>query len=226
MKKTPPHVRRLSQPALADVAPQAIFWRDIACFALNPNQAEDQLDTYLVASYTIGNAITFDIRHYDGHPKSTATVYLPSSSAEDEEITEALNQVIDGLRVPESGVAWRRGENFEFGHLPRRENDRLREAEARILALKIAAECDGYTASTEYIKKRVPELIPLTEKDLQQSASRPRERLWQQIVGNVISHKPGNRSIFNQGLAERTPNGLKVTKEGINYLNNIGFISS
>jgi hypothetical protein len=226
MKAPPPIVRRLAHHPLADVTPQAIFWRDIRCFALNPDAAEDELDTYLVASFVIGNAVTFDIRHYDGHPKATATVYLPSVTSEVSEIEQALQQVISGLKVPETGIAWRRGEGFEFGNLPRRRDDRLREAEARTLALKIAAECKNYTATTEYIKKRVPELIPLTSKDLEQSASRPREKLWQQIVGNVISHKPGNRSIFTQGFAERTWNGLKVTNQGLNYLNSIGFFSS
>ncbi len=226
MKETPPSVRRLAQHPLADVTPQAIFWRDIECFALAPDSAEDELDAYLVASFIIGNAVTFDLRHYDGHPKATATVYLPSATSEAGEIEGALRQVVAGLRVPETGIAWMRGENYQFGHLHRRNDDRLREAEARILALKIAAECKDYTASTEYIKRRVPELVPLTDKDLEQSASRPREKLWQQIVGNVISHKPGNRSIFNQGLAERTSNGLKVTDDGIVYLNNIGFFFS
>ena len=226
MKDAPPIVRRLTQHPLADVTPHAIFWRHIECFALKPDVDEDDLDTYFVASFVIGNAVTFDLRHYDGHPKATATVYLPSACVDDEEIEGALTQVIAGLRVPETGIAWRRGEQYEFGYLHRNGNDRLREAEARDLALKIAAECNNFTASTEYIKRRVPQLIPLTDKDLEQSASRPKEKLWQQIVGNVISHKPGNRSIFTRGLAERTANGLKVTDAGIAYLNSIGFISA
>jgi hypothetical protein len=226
MTKIPPSVRRLPQQAISDVTPQAVFWRDIECFAVRPDREEDELDSYLVASFIIGNTISFDIRHYDGHPKATATVYLPSAVSELEEVQEALVEVIAGLQVPETGIAWRRGEPYEFGHLPRQPKDRLREAEARVLALKIAAECNGYSASTEYIKKRVPELIPLTEKDLEQSASRPREKLWQQIVGNVISHKPGNRSIFTRGLAERTSNGLKVSGDGLNYLKSVGFLSA
>ena len=149
-----------------------------------------------------------------------------SETVAPDEIEEALERVIECLHVPQTGVAWRRGEDYEYGRLPRQPEDRLREAEARILALKIAAECDGNTASTEYIKKRVPELIPLTEKDLQKSSSRPRENLWQQIVGNVISHKPGNRSIFNQGYAERTFDGLRVTIQGMNYLKSMGFLAS
>ena len=226
MKKITEPVRRLAKQAIYDVTPQAIFWRDIHCFALHPANEEDDLDIYMVASFTIGNAISFDIRHYEGHPQATSTVYLPSETVAPDEIEEALERVIECLHVPQTGVAWRRGEDYEYGRLPRQPEDRLREAEARILALKIAAECDGNTASTEYIKKRVPELIPLTEKDLQKSSSRPRENLWQQIVGNVISHKPGNRSIFNQGYAERTFDGLRVTIQGMNYLKSMGFLAS
>ncbi len=226
MKKLPPSVHRLAKQAIYDVTPQAIFWRDIHCFALHPDNEEDELDLYMVASFMIGNAISFDLRHYDGHPQATSTVYLPSATVIPDEIEEALDQVIEGLRVPRTGIAWRRGEQYEYGHLPRQKEDRLRESEARILALKIAAECYGNAASTEYIKKRVPELIPLTPTDLQQSASRPRERLWHQIVGNVISHKPGNRSLFTQGYAERTADGLRVTKYGMSYLRSIGFLTS
>lgn len=225
MKKLPPSVRRLAKQAIYDVTPQAIFWRDIHCFALHPDNEEDDLDLYMVASFTIGNTISFDIRHYDGHPQATSTVYLPSETVAPDEIENALEQVIEGLRLPQTGVAWRRGEEYEYGRLPRQEEDRLRESEARILALKIAAECEGNTASTEYIKKRVPELIPLTAKDLQRSSSRRRENLWHQIVGNVISHKPGNRSIFNQGYAERTDDGLRVTNQGMSYLKSIGFLT-
>ena len=226
MKKMPPSVRRLAQQAIYDVTPQAIFWRDIHCFASHPHNEEDELDIYMVASFVIGNKITFDLRHYEGHPQATATVYLPSVTVAPDEIKEALDQVIEGLRVPQTGIAWRRGEHYEYGHLPRQKEDRLCESEARILALKIATECDDNSASTEYIKNRVPELVPLTTTDLQKSASRPREKLWHQIVGNVISHKPGNRSLFNQGYAERTADGLRVTAGGLSYLKSMGFFPS
>lgn len=226
MNIQPPLVHRLNNQAIYDVVPQAIFWRHIQCFAINPDKSEDDLDVYLVASFVIGNHINFDLRHYDGHPAATVTVYLPSNTLDAQEIDVELDMIISGLHVPKSGVAWRRGEDYEFGHLPRRQEDRLFEAEARLLALKIAAECDGFEATTEYVKKRVPELVPLTPKDLQQSASRKNEKLWQQIVGNVISHKEGGRSLFTQGLAVRTANGLKVTDAGLSYLKSVGFLST
>src|SRR5216683_1835963 len=79
--------------------------------------------------------------------------------------------------------------SFEFGSLQRRDEDRLRESEARILALKIAAQCPNHTATTEYIKQQVPKYIPLSKNDLLPSHTRKREALWQQIVGNVVSHQ-------------------------------------
>ena len=204
-------VERVEHQSLCDVTPQAIFWRTIQCFAINPQESEDDLDVYLFASFAMGNQISFDLRHYAGHPKSTVTVYLSANTRDPMEIDDTLECVIQGLQVPKTGIAWRRGEDFEFGQLPRQREDRLREKEARLLALKIAAECGGHEATTEHVKKRVPEMVPLTQKDLEQSPSRPREKLWQQIVGNVISHKGTGTSLFSKGLAERTATGLRAT---------------
>ncbi|WP_338466294.1 hypothetical protein RXV95_12065 [Novosphingobium sp. ZN18A2] len=226
MKKNEQAVHRQPIPCLEDVIPQAILWRTIYCFALDPERCEDELDQFHGASFTIGNQISFDLRHYDGHPESTVTIYLPIETRANEEIAEAVDVVLTGLEVPETGVAWRRGEDFEFGKLPRRAEDRLRESEARLLALKIAAECKNFEATTTYIKNRIPEIVPLTEKDLEQSKSRPREKLWQQIVGNVISHSGTSKSIFARGFATRTNEGIRVTKAGINYLKSVGFLFS
>lgn len=217
-------VSRQQISCLSDVTPQAIFWRTIYCFALKPDRCQDDLDDYDGASFTIGNQISFDLRHYDGHPPSTVTMYLPLSTNADSSIKDLIDTVLESLEVPETGVAWRRGEDFEFGTLPRKPADRLREKEARLLALKVAAECKNYAASTTYIKKRIPEIVPLTEKDLEQSKSRPREKLWQQIVGNVISHSGSSRSIFKLGYAEKTVDGIKITKKGVNYLKSVGFL--
>ena len=226
MNNSTPPVTRQAVACLPDVIPQAILWRTIYCFALQPDRCEDELDQFDSASFTIGNQISFDLRHYDGHPESTVTIYLPLKTPPEGDITAAVDVVLSGLEVPDSGVAWKRGEPFEFGRLPRRHEDRLRESEARLLALKIAAECKNFEASTTYIKERIPEIVPLTAKDLEQSQSRPREKLWQQIVGNVISHSGSSRSIFARGYANRTKNGIKVTTRGVNYLKSVGFLFS
>ena len=46
--------------------------------------------------------------------------------------------------------------------------------------------------------------------------------MWQQIMGNVISHQKSRTSLFNRGLAVRTSDGLKVTEAGIQFLRQNG----
>ena len=100
---------------------------------------------------------------------------------------------------------------------------KLREPDARVLALRIAATFPGRTASTAQIKKLVPKYVTLTNADLTPSESRANEEKWQQIVGNVISHKETSTSIFSRGHAERTTDGIRVTDEGVAYLKRQGY---
>lgn len=102
--------------------------------------------------------------------------------------------------------------------MPRQPKIRLSEPEARILALRIAATFPQHQASTSEIKDLVPSYVFFTEVDLQPSETRLNECKWQQVVGNVISHQQSGSSIFTKGLAERTADGLKVTQDGILFL--------
>lgn len=215
-------IRALEFPLQYDVLPHAIFWRPLRYFAAQIRDDEDGLDSFQAASFCIGNHINFDLRKYRGHPDFTVTMYLPHAIEDMQEILNIVKSVIVGLQVPESAVAWRRGWNFQFGLLTR-SDDRLRESEARILALKIAAQRPRRTASTEYIKGQIPQYIQLTREDLQPSKSRKNEERWQQIIGNVISHKATASGPFEMGYAVRTEDGLSVTKQGLSYLNNMGF---
>lgn len=205
-----------------DVTPQAIFWRPIRYFSTYVRQDEDGLDTFSAASFEIGNQIQFDLRTYRGHPQFTVSVYM-ASDFKSRSIASALRAIIKELSVPKAAVAWQRGQAFAYGQLQRPEADRLREPEARILALKIAARRQNRTATTEFIKKEIAKIYPLSAIDLQLSNSRRREQLWKQIVGNVISHRATPNGPFRRGLAVRTDDGLTVTQEGIDYLNSIGF---
>lgn len=99
---------------------------------------------------------------------------------------------------------------------------RLKESEARILSLRIAASQPNSEASTAYIKNHITDYIDLTEIDLEPSPKRKNEQRWQQIVGNVVSHSKSSTSIFRQGHAERTHDGIRVTAAGLLYLNKLG----
>jgi hypothetical protein len=207
----------------SDVIPQAILWRPLLYFTTAIREDEDGLDTYRGASFSVDNQLSFDLRTYRGHPAHTVTLYLAFALRKEAEIVAAVDTVVETMAVPEGAVAWRRGWNFEFGALHRQDTDRLREAEARILALKIAAQQPRRRASTEFIKQQVPSYYPLSDADLRYSPSRKREQKWQQIVGNVVSHHKSLNGLFAIGYAERTTDGIAVTQSGVDYLNSIGF---
>lgn len=206
-----------------EVAPQAIFWRPLRYFTPSCRHGSDDLDAYAAATYLYGNEISFELRVYAGHPRQTTTVYLPFHVQEFAAISDAVKVIVRALAVPTSAVAWRRGQDFEFGKLSRPPTDRLREAEARILALKIASEMPGQRATTTQVKQAVPEYLELSPEDRKPSATRRTEERWHQILGNVVSHGDTPRGLFARGLASRTPRGLQVTQEGVAYLKSIGF---
>lgn len=96
--------------------------------------------------------------------------------------------------------------------------NKLREPEARILALRIAATFPNHESSTADIKKLVPKYREFSEADLLPSKSRANETMWQQIIGNVVSHQKVGTSLFKRGLAIRIADGIRVTEKGIEFL--------
>ncbi len=215
----------IARYGLEDVSPQAIFWRPIKYFSMKVRSEEDELDRYEAVAYLVGNHLHFELRAYAGHPPNTVTLYLSFEQQDSSEIGMLIDEVIKRLVVPKTAVAWRRGQPFEYGRLDKPKDDRLYEREARILALKIAATFPNRTASTDVIKQRIPEFFELSPTDMKQSTSRASEQRWQQIVGNVISHRSSAAGPFLRGYAERTHDGLRVTNHGMDYLKSMGFSS-
>lgn len=207
-----------------DIVPQAIFWRPLRYFTTAIRHGEDNLDAFDAASFIIGNWPRFDLRTYEGHPAFTVTLYLPFSVEDLEEIKQAIARVVDEMSIPLQAVAWRRGQQYRFGHLERPLKDRIREKEARVLLLKIAAKCPNHTATTELIKDNVPDYVELSEIDQQPYDSRQSEPRWRQIVGNVVSHaSTATKGPFLMGYAYLENGRITVTDAGLAYLNNMGF---
>jgi hypothetical protein len=209
-----------------DFKPQAIIWRPACYFSPIIREKSDNLDVYRYASFCIGNQVSFEMRTYAGHPQSTSTVYLSFDDDKVDEIRQNVTLIMDALQIPGSALAWIRGQEFRYGVLERPKADRLREKEARSLVLKISAKESARRATTERIKMRVPEMFNLSPIDLERSPSRHTEKKWQQIVGNVISHRSSRTSIFSKGFASREGDCLTVTPKGLVYLNSIGFVVS
>jgi hypothetical protein len=208
-----------SYPHEFDVVPHAIFWRPLAYFTMHARTDVDDLDEFESASFLIGNEISFDLRKYAGHPSFTVSVYLPVQMEDHDEINNIIDRVVKEFELPKSAVGWRRGWDFNSGSVTRDPKDRLREKEAKILFLKIAALQPRCRVSTTFVKNEVRRFYPLSPADRRPSPTRRREQLWQQIVGNVIVHK----SPFTQGLATPTTGGLRLKEKGLTYLKSIGF---
>jgi len=209
-----------------EVTPHAIIWRSLRYCTLVIRDGEDDLDHYKGASFSIGNDIRFDLRVYRGHihPDVTVTLYLPDDIRDEKRITEIVGIAIKEMKIPVSAVAWLRGQKFQFGKLERSPQDRLREREARILVLKIAASQPSQSVSVDTLRAEVPKYFDLSPVDRESSPSRKGEAKWQIVVRNTMSsHTTGTRTIFAQGWAEKIPNGVKVTPLGMSYLNSIGF---
>lgn len=209
-----------------EVVPHAIFWRPLEYFTVCIRHDGDDLDTFDAASLCIGNEISFDLRRYRGHPRLTVSLYLSTEISDLDRISAIVDKVIAALLIPATAVGWRRGEAFRYGKLERSKQDRLREPEARVLVLKIAAQQPGRAASTAFLKREAANYIDLSPLDRLPSKSRPNEELWQQIVGNVISHHKVRHGPFAMGYAIKQEDGLSVTEAGMNYLRSIGFLPS
>lgn len=205
-----------------DMVPQAIFARPICYFTVQPISGVDDLDSFEGAAFALDNDIHFCLRHYKGHREHTVTFYLEYGKDRVEEIGGVIQRTLVALNLSQDAVLWRRGDDFAPGTL-RVSTERLSEKEARILTLKIAAARKNHRASTTYIKEQIPKYFPLTELDKRPYPSRGREPRWRQIVGNVTSHKLTSNSIYSRGLAQRTDDEIELTKNGLSYLNSIGF---
>jgi hypothetical protein len=219
-------VRILKYEPDIDVVPQAIIWRSLKYCTLVIREGQDELDKYDGASFAIGNDFYFDLRVYRGHihAEVTVTLYLPEDIHDERRVWEVVSVVIKEMAIPVSAIAWRRGQNFQFGELERSPNDRLREREARLLVLKIAASQPQRSATIDILREEIPKYVELSSADKARSPSRRNEALWQIVVRNTMSsHTTGFRSIFARGWATKIPGGLKVTRCGMDYLNSIGF---
>ena len=210
---------------IGDVVPEAIFWRPLQWFSSDLKQDVDDLDSFYFVTYEVGNWLRFDLRIYDGHPVGTTTLYLGLGFGNPADVQHAIARAVEELYVPKPAVAWRRGIEFTYGKLHRDPNDRLREPEARLLALKVAALMPNRTASTEQLIEGATKLFTPSPLDLAPSRTRERQPQWHQIMRNVISHKNTPNGPFSLGYAVRTDDGLSVTDVGIQHLQDLGFVA-
>jgi hypothetical protein len=102
---------------------------------------------------------------------------------------------------------------------------RTSEDEMRIAALRVAASKPHGKATTTELKNEVDQHVALTAEDLLPSNTRPNEAMYQQIVGNLVSHRASRNNIFAKGWAIYTGDGIQITDAGRQHLKNLGLRS-
>lgn len=96
-----------------DVIPQAIINLPVEQIVGKQNMSVgyDELDQFTGATFKLDRTIEIAVRHYQGHPKDTATIYIDSRQADVERITELVHQIIRELHIPPAALQWERRDN-------------------------------------------------------------------------------------------------------------------
>jgi hypothetical protein len=92
----------------------------------------------------------------------------------------------------------------------------------RSAALQVAASKSQGKATTTEIKNEIHQYLSLTLQDLLPSKTRPNEAMYQQIAGNIVSHRASKNNIFAMGWATYKGDGIQITDVGRQYLRALG----
>ena len=97
-----------------DFVPHAVIARPISYFRdqLDGFRRDyDDLDYYEGSTFILDGKIPIALRHYDGHPPETVTIYLDGRIRDRRQISDILRRIVEELRV-EDAVKWQRDDDW------------------------------------------------------------------------------------------------------------------
>jgi len=98
-------------------------------------------------------------------------------------------------------------------------SERTSEYEYSVATLRYLAGLSSGEAMVATIKRRMPDLLKLKPADFEQSNSRSNELVYQQVVGNIVSHRDlSSENFINRGLLSWRPRYLAITDAGRAFL--------
>lgn len=93
------------------------------------------------------------------------------------------------------------------------------EDQIAVAVLEIAARQRSSIATFRRLYMEIPTEIALDADDVVQSATRPREQMWQQIVRNIKSHDTVVGNYIAEGWLESVPRvGYRITDAGRRWI--------
>lgn len=99
---------------------------------------------------------------------------------------------------------------------------RISEAEIAVGVLEALQICPNGEASLEHIKRELPKWVALSAEDRAASPDSPSEEPWEALFGAVTGDKGPSANVVQAGFAQKTPDGLRLTKAGVAHLHSKG----
>jgi hypothetical protein len=94
-----------------EVIPQAIINRPVAEVVGNRSQVvndTDDLDSFEGASFKLDSNLEIAVRHYQGYPKNTSTIYIDQKINKVEEISALIRKILKEFGLSEDALSWER----------------------------------------------------------------------------------------------------------------------
>jgi hypothetical protein len=71
----------------------------------------DEFDAFEGASFTLDSNLEIAVRHYQGYPKNTATIYIDQKVKDVEEISALIRVILSEFGLTEAVLRWERAKN-------------------------------------------------------------------------------------------------------------------
>ena len=91
---------------------------------------------------------------------------------------------------------------------------RTTEVEISEIVLDVLVDNGVGRATFRSLIREIPRRIKLTNADLEVSLTRPNERIWEQRVRNISSHRKAEGNFISEGFLIKINGGLQITEFG------------
>lgn len=99
---------------------------------------------------------------------------------------------------------------------------RTTEYDMSVAVLRYLCHQPHGEASQRELRTAIPHYIDLTDGDTEDSLTRPGEKLWEQIIRNIQSHKASPNNFINLGYLEHVRGGgLRITLDGRKFISKL-----
>jgi hypothetical protein len=100
-----------------EVVPQAIINRavfDVVGKYSDVMKDSDDFDHFEGASFKLNSNLEIAVRHYQGYPENTSTIYIDRKIQKVEEISALIRVILKEFDLPEDALCWERAKNPEL----------------------------------------------------------------------------------------------------------------